>query len=91
MDTDRCDAVVPVSVGGDARLSRRAAARRLGTLLAAGVLVARRPVRVFAQEATPPPLARFSGETFVGETSEPGTFVAVVLGEHEGAAARLAR
>jgi hypothetical protein len=66
------------------RLSRRRAVSNLGGLLAAGAL-ASHPVRLFAQEATPAPLARFAGETFVGETSQPDTFVAVVLGAGEEA------
>lgn len=81
MNAGSFDAYAPPSVGGDVRISRRAAAHRLGGILAAGWLVAKQPTQILAQEATPPPLARFAGGTFVGETSMPDTFVAIVLGE----------
>jgi hypothetical protein len=41
-------------------------------------------VTVAAQAGTPAADAPFMGETFVGETSDPATFVAVVVAEAEG-------
>ena len=61
-------------------VSRRAVARRLGGGLLAGLLVARSPMKVLAQEATPAAESAIVGATFVGKTSDPNTFVAVVLG-----------
>ncbi len=65
--------------------------RLLGALVGVGLLTVSDPRRTRAQEATPEPLARFAGETFVGETSDPTIFVAVVLGEETGAGPRPAR
>ena len=55
-------------------------------LIAAGLAMARNPAKILAQEATPAPQPLFTGETFVDETSDPDTFVAIVLGEVAGSA-----
>lgn len=68
--------------------SRRAI---LGALAVAAVPLIRRAAPTVAQEATPAALAAFAGETFVGETSDPETLVAIVLGEEAGDAPRQAR
>ena len=60
-------------------------------LMAAGLAFARDPAKILAQEATPSSQPLFTGETFVGETSDPETIVAIVLGEVAGAEPRAAR
>jgi hypothetical protein len=62
----------------------------LGVLVATGLLTTFHPRRAGAQ-ATPDALARVSGETFVGETSDPETFVAIVVEEETGGESRPAR
>lgn len=57
---------------------------------AAGLAIARNSARILAQEATPP-APPLKGETFVGETSDPETLVAIVLGGEAGAEPRQAR
>ncbi len=54
-------------------------------------LLAALPAPVVAQEGTPNAGALFIGETFVGETSDPDIYVAIVLGGVEGDASRPAR
>jgi hypothetical protein len=63
----------------------------LGMLLATALLATCDPRRGSAQEATPAALARVSGETFLGETSDPQTFVAIVLEGGTGEEPRSAR
>ena len=59
-------------------------------MLTALLLLAIWPSPVAGQEATSSALSRFTGETFVGETSDPDVLVAIVLGE-PGAGVRPAR
>jgi hypothetical protein len=67
---------------------RRTLLRALG---AAGLLTTHHSLRTLAQEATPEAQPLFTGESFVGETSDPTIFVAVVLGDEAGAEPRPAR
>jgi hypothetical protein len=63
----------------------------LGVLVASGLLIIHHPRRIMAQEATPDALVRVSGETFVGETSDPETLVAIVVEEGTDGESRPAR
>jgi hypothetical protein len=81
---------MPATPGASHVRSPRLDRRRLNlALLAAALGVARPSSRAMAQPATP--TAIFEGATFVGETSEPDIFVAVVLGGQAGEASRPAR
>jgi len=53
----------------------------LRALVAAGLVLPLHPHRASAQDGTPAALTRFAGQTFVGETSDPETLVAIVLEE----------
>ena len=59
--------------------------------LVAGAVLTRLPMSALAQEATPEGLPLFTGETFVGETSDPETLVAIVLAGETGDEPREAR
>jgi hypothetical protein len=63
----------------------------LRAFVASGLIAAGHPVVSRAQERTPAALALFVGETFVGETSDPETLVAIVLGDEIGGEPRPAR
>jgi hypothetical protein len=52
--------------------------------VAAGFVAARISTGTLAQEATPSSEPLFTGATFVGETSDPETYVAVVLSGESG-------
>jgi hypothetical protein len=60
----------------DLLTDRRTAVR---AVVAAGLTIVASPRNLSAQETTPSAQARFAGETFVGETSDPETLVAIVL------------
>lgn len=63
----------------------------VAVLLVLSLLLAMRPALTPAQEATTNAEPLFTGETFVGETSDPDTYVAIVLGGVDGEEARPAR
>jgi hypothetical protein len=63
----------------------------LRAFVASGLIAAGHPVVSRAQEGTPAALALFVGETFVGETSDRETLVAIVLGDETGGEPRPAR
>ena len=63
----------------------------LRALIVAGAAIAHGPRRALAQEATLDALPLFTGETYVGETSDPETFIAVILGGEAGSEPREAR
>jgi hypothetical protein len=63
----------------------------LRAFVASGLIAADHPVVSRAQEATPSALALFVGEIFVGETSDPETLIAIVLGDEAGGEPRPAR
>jgi hypothetical protein len=93
MEADR---IARVDAAGVVRRSRSHPLRTdrrtvLGVLLATGLLTTFHPRRAGAQAATPDALSRISGETFVGETSDPETFVAIVVEEGTGGESRPAR
>lgn len=75
------------------RFATVAAGRRtaLKAIVAAGAVIFWRPTGSFAQEATPDAPSLFTGETFVGETSDPKTLVAIVLAGAAGPQPRPAR
>jgi len=63
----------------------------LRALVAVGLVTGGHPLVTSAQQGTPAALAPFVGETFVGETSDPETLVAIVLGDEAGEEPRSAR
>src|SRR3712207_4994666 len=65
--------------------------RTLLRALAAGLLAIHPSTSTLAQHGTPGPTSLFTGATFVGETSYPRTFVAVVVGEETALDPRWAR